>query len=296
MKHIKSLKNLIITSVLTGLSTLGYVAICRAQQALQSTQTVTGQIDSSTPPVMVDRNYRPGQTYTFEVLPSDRIEIAANRLEGSTIDIMLVVQPPDRSPFSPVDKDLNGGNTERVVIESASAGGTWKVFVVSYNNIPGRYQLSLVIKRDGVVVKPEEKKSAGIQYLERNNMKRTACSSPDVVAVIDFQGEVVCTNDWPKGEWSYNPSTNNLDRKTPADPYLATIQSWGVTPVNCNSSTNLVRITFDPNKIYCIAPEPDTPAGDYTYDAQTNTLNPVSSIYYSPETYSAPSDGGNGVW
>ena len=292
MKYIK-FQRIALTAALICATTAGFNSTVMAQQALESTKTITGRIDSSSNPVSVPgKGYRPGIQYTFEAVASDDIQITAMSEEGSTIDIVLIVYPPRQSPLAPIDRDLSGGQKEVFAQSSIGMGGTWKVSVVSYNDIPGNYNITLVIKRNGTVVQPQEKLSNADQVMKRLTLTSTACSSPAVVAVIDIGGETRCTRGWEPGEWVYNENTNRLTPKEPADPYIATINSWGATRVDCNAGTAVVRIAFEANKAYCIQPTSAVPAGNYTYDRTTGGIYPLNATPPTPGPVNIPPDEG----
>jgi len=84
--------------------------------------------------------------------------------------------------------------------------------------------------------------------------------------------------------------------KKSSDPYIALIDSWDATSINCNSSKNVVKITFEPNKVYCIQPTPEVQAGDYSYDHESeelvlmNAAEPLNTV--TPVINSEPIDDG----
>lgn len=284
MKYIK-FQRIALTAALIGATIAGFNSTVMAQEVLESTKTITGRIDSSSNPVAVPgKGYRPGRQYTFEAVAADDIQITAVSEEGSTIDIVLIVYPPRQSPLAPIDRDLSGGQQEVFAQRSIGIGGTWKVSVVSYNDKPGNYNITLVIKRNGVVVGPAEVLPYAEQVMKKLSLTSTACSTPDVVAVIDIRGEKRCTRGWNSGEWVYDENTNQLIAKQPADPYIAVINSWGATRVDCNTGRAVVRIAFEPNKAYCIQPTSAVPAGNYTYDRTTGEILPENAVFPTPTT------------
>ncbi|WP_026795719.1 MULTISPECIES: hypothetical protein [Planktothrix] len=303
MKYIKLFQGIVLAVAMIGATTAGLIGRVMAQQVLESSKTLSGRIDSSSNPVAVPgKGYHPGVQYTFEAVAADNIQITAIREEGSTVDIILVVYPPNQSPIGPIDLDLAGGQQEVFGKNSASSGGTWKVSVVSYNDKPGNYYITLVIKRNNTVVIPQEKLPYADEVMKKLNLTSTACSTPDVVAVIDIRGEKRCTRGWDSGEWVYDESINQLAAKQPADPYIAMINSWGATRVDCNAGTALVKIAFEANKVYCIVPTSEVQAGNYAYDQASGEIvpldappppsNPSPDYTPTPVTNPQPTDDG----
>lgn len=276
MKYIK-FQRIALTAALIG-ATAGFNSTVMAQQAtLESTKTITGRIDDSSAPVFISGQSRPGIEYTFEAVAGDDIKITAVSEQGSKIDIVLMVYPPNQSPIGPIDRDLDGNTKEVFDQNSTGTGGTWRLRVVSFNNQPGNYSITLLIKRNGTVVQPQQpqpKLSYADQVMKKHNLSSTICSTPDVVAIIDIGGETRCVSGVAPGEWVYNPEKDSITRKQPADPYIATINSWGATRVDCNAVTAVVRIAFEATKVYCIQPTSQVPAGNYTYDPTTGGIFP----------------------
>jgi hypothetical protein len=283
MKYIK-FQRIALTGALIGATIAGFNTPVMAQQALESTKTLTGRIDDSSPLVLISGKSRPGIEYTFQAVAGDDVQITAVTEQGSTINIELIVYPPNQPPIGPIDLDLNGGTKEVFLQNSIDTGGKWKVRVASIGDQPGNYSITLLVKRNGTVVGPTESVPYADQVMKKLSFISTACSSPDVVAVIDIGGETRCTTSWRAGEWVYNEEKNRLIPKQPADPYIATINSWGATRVDCNAGTAVVRIAFETDKVYCIVPSSGVPAGNYTYDRTTGEIFPLNAAPPTPPT------------
>ncbi|MEG4506342.1 hypothetical protein QUA81_22455 [Microcoleus sp. F6_B4] len=295
MKYIK-FQRIALTAALIGATLVGFNTPVMAQQALEPTKTITGRIDDSSAPVFISGKSRPGIEYTFQAVAGDDIQITAVSEQGSAIDIVLMVYPPNQAPIGPIDRDLNGGTKEVFLQNPIDTGGTWKVRVVSYNDKPGNYSITLLVKRNGSVVEPRESVPYADQAMKKLGFISTACSTPDVVAVIDIGGEKRCTTSWRAGEWVYNADKNELIPKQPADPYIATINSWGSTRVDCNAGTAVVRIAFEATKVYCIVPTSEVPAGNYSYDRTTGEIFPQNAApptpsYTPPAVNTQPDEG-----
>ncbi len=305
MKYIKFQK-IALTAALICATTAGFNSKVMAQQVqvLESTKTITGRIDSSSSLVPVPGGSAQGVKYTFEAQAGDYIEINATRDEGSSLLFQLVVYPPSGSPIK-IENPTPATIPEiRFLRYSIGVGGTWKVTVASApgNLLGGNYQISLLIKRNGNVVQPQQPQqelSYADQVMKKHGLNLTACSTPDVVAVIDIGGEKRCVSNWVggPGNWVYNRDKDDITRKEPADPYIATINSWGATRVDCNAVTAVVRIAFEANKAYCIQPTSEVPAGNYTYDRATGQIlrqNAVSPPpIYTPDPLNTPPDDGS---
>ncbi|MEG4090309.1 hypothetical protein [Microcoleus sp. Pol12B4] len=295
MKYIK-FQRIALTAALIGAITAGFNSTVMAQQALESTKTLTGRIDDSSPLFLILGKSHPGIEHTFQAVAGDNIQITAVSEQGSAIDIVLMVYPPNQAPIGPFNLNLNGGTKEVFSENSIDTGGKWKVRVVSNNDLPGNYSITLLVKRNGGVVEPQDKLSDADQLMKKLGLTSTACSSPAVVAVIDIGGEKRCTRGWDAGEWVYNAEKNELIPKNPADPYIATINSWGATRVDCNAGTAVVRIAFERDKVYCIVPSSEVPAGNYTYDRTTGEIFPLNAAPPTPSDtpgpVNTPPDGG----
>jgi hypothetical protein len=292
MKYIK-FQRIALTAALIGATIAGFNTPVMAQQVLESTKTLTGRIDDSSPLVLISGKSRPGIEYTFQAVAGDDVQITAVTEQGSTINIELIVYPPNQPPLT-----RNAGSTKEVFRQNPlETGGTWKVRVASIGDQPGNYSITLLIKRNGAVVGPTEPVPYADQVMKKLSFISTACSSPDVVAVIDIGGEKRCTTSWRAGEWVYNAEKNELIAKQPADPYIATINSWGATRVDCNAGTAVVRIAFEANKAYCIQPTSEVPAGNYTYDRTTGEILPQNAVspppIYTPRPVNTPPDDGS---
>ncbi len=97
MKYIK-FQRIALTAALIGATTAGFNSTVMAQQAtLESTKTITGRIDDSSAPVFISGQSRSGIEYTFQAVAGDDIKITAVSEQGSTIDIVLMVYPPNQS-------------------------------------------------------------------------------------------------------------------------------------------------------------------------------------------------------
>jgi hypothetical protein len=226
MKYIK-FQRIALTAALISATIAGFNSTVMAQEALESTKTISGRIDDSSPPVFISGKFRPGREYTFQAVAGDDIKITAARDQGSAIDIALMVYPPNQQPIEAKATNLNEGTKVVFLQNSIETGGTWKVRVFYKNDKPGNYSITLLIKRNGAVVQP-------------------------------------------------------------ADPYIATINSWGATRVDCNTGTAVVRIAFEANKAYCIQPTSAVPAGDYTYDRTTGAILPLNADPQTPSYTPGP--------
>jgi hypothetical protein len=251
-----------------------------AQQVLENGKTINGRIDSSSSPVGINGDYRPGNEYTFNTEVGTSIRIDAITDETSQMDVVLVVVPPNLPPIQ-LDQDLDAQRRETFLQGSAIVGGMWKVKVVSFNKKPGTYFLSLLIKRDGVFLKPEPNMSSGEQVMKKLNLPIVPCGSPDIAA-IQVGAETFCTTSYPKGHYIYNSATSSLDSAE-----VSQLKAWGLTVTSCGAQTASIIIS---GKELCIVPTLAVPAGKYTFDNSSNQLIPVSSpqTLQTPQTNQAP--------
>jgi hypothetical protein len=251
-----------------------------AQQVLENGKTISGRIDSSSSPVGINGDYRPGNEYMFNTEVGTSIKIDAITDETSQMDVVLVVIPPNLPPIQ-LDQDLDAKSRETFLQGSATVSGTWKVRVVSFNRKPGTYSLSLLIKRDGVTLKPEPNMSSGEQIIKKLNLPIVPCGSPDIAA-IQVGAETFCTTSYPKGQYVYNSATNSLESTE-----VSQLKAWGLTVTPCGAQTAFIIIS---GKELCIVPTLAVPAGKYTFDSTSNQLIPVSSAQtlQTPQTNQPP--------
>jgi hypothetical protein len=262
----RKLISLISLSTCLGLNQFICQGNAQAQQVLENAKTVNGRIDSGSPPVGVNGGFRPGVEYTFNVEVGQEIKIDAITDEGSDMDAVLVVVPPSLPPIQ-LDQDLDGKRRETYHTSSAAVGGMWKVRVVSFNNKPGTYILSLLLKRDGLTVTPTQQLSPGQSIMKSMNLPIVPCGSPDI-ASIQINAETFCTSSYPKGRYVYNAATNALESAE-----ISQLKSWGLSVIPC--SLGAAYITLN-NQELCVSPTLAVPAGKYTYNPSSNSLEAVS--------------------
>lgn len=251
---------------MSGLSLLNINKAAQAQQVLESTKTVSGRIDSSSAPVGVDGNFRPGVEYSFSAQAGDEVRIDAVRDETTSMDIVMVVIPPNSSPIK-LDSDLDGFRRETYRSSGVTTGGTWKVRIVSFDRKPGTFQLSLVIKRDGVTLTPQQPVDPADQIMKDLGLKSVVCGSSEL-AIIKIGDQTRCTTGYPKGQYVYNSAAKRLDILD--SPGVALVKEWGLTISSCN--TRAVRIRINSEEI-CVNPGFDLISGGrYTYDARADEL------------------------
>jgi len=142
MKYIK-FQRIALTAALIGATIAGFNSTVMAQQALESTKTITGRIDDSSPSVFISGTSRPGIEYTFQAVAGDDIKITAVSEQGSAIDIALMVYPPNQSPLALINANTTGN--EVFAQNSIDTGGTWKVRVIYQDDKPGNYSITLLI-------------------------------------------------------------------------------------------------------------------------------------------------------
>jgi hypothetical protein len=283
-KKLPRISSAIAAVAVSSIAISSLVVPVKAQQVLEPSQTISGRVDSTSVPVVIKNGQiRPGVEYNFTARVGDEVNVTAIKEEGSGIDVILVVIPPSQEPIQ-LDQDLDGGRRETFFQNPITSGGNWRVRVVSFNNQPGGYQISLLIKRNGIVVVPETPLSIADRVMKDSGLISVPCGSPDL-AVIKIGAETRCTTGYPKGVYVYDFTTNTLKAEQAADPNLAMLQSWGLTTTTCSNSA--VSILID-GKQYCTNPANWLSAGYYIYDRAVDRLDPIAI-----PAVNRPQTGGN---
>jgi hypothetical protein len=153
----KIFKTLVTTVAMTGIAIANSNNAVRSQDTMLSSDDVAASISSSSNPIddpFFTRRLRPGAVYTFDVQQGDEIAFFATPASGSQMNLQLVVLPPDGESF-PVNNSSGVIQPEGFQISSADTTGKWTVNLFSFNNQPGDVQISLLIRRDGQVIRKE---------------------------------------------------------------------------------------------------------------------------------------------
>jgi hypothetical protein len=153
----KIFKTFVTTVAMTGIAIATSDSILRAQDTMLSSDDASQSISSSSNPIedpFFARRLRPGAIYTFDAQAGDEIAFFATPTAGSEMNLQLVVVPPDGESF-PINNSSSVLDPEGFQVSSAKTAGKWTVNMFSFNNQPGEFQISLLIRRDGQVIRKE---------------------------------------------------------------------------------------------------------------------------------------------
>lgn len=87
---------------------------------------------------------------------------------------------------------------------------------------------------------------------------------------------------------TYTPDPSQTADLSASDPNIALLKKWELTPVACNSGSEVVTIIMS-RRQYCITPHPDLTAKRYQYNQATGNLKALAD---SPRPTSSRSRGG----
>jgi hypothetical protein len=153
----KIFQTFVTTVAITGIAIAHFDGAVRAQETMLSSDDVSKSISSSSNPIedpFFARRLRPGEIYTFEAQQGDEIEFFATPAAGSEMNLQLVVMPPDGESF-PINNSSGVLDPEGFQVSSVKTAGQWTVNLFSFNNQPGEFQINLLIRRDGQVIRKE---------------------------------------------------------------------------------------------------------------------------------------------
>ncbi|MEQ9624279.1 hypothetical protein [Coleofasciculus chthonoplastes] len=252
--------------------------------------------------------------YRNDLIPNAPMETAAgeeyrfNAQQGDTVRIN--VKPEDSSSLSPIlvlsssqtgNQVLYNDKTNLLVYQ-VPMSGEYKLLVLGRNNTRGRYTVSISGITPGLIADnpsnqtPDERK----QLLQNDFGLRVLENCPSAtgsLVVVSFpesdQTYTYCANPnrfLQTGQYTYDASTETLKPGRPGtqtasnqttDPRQEKLEDeYGLNVLNtCPPATNsLVVISYPEDGQtyrYCADPNRVFPAGNYTYNASTQSLNPV---------------------
>jgi hypothetical protein len=139
-----------------------------------------------------------------------------------------------------------------------------------------------------------------IQNNQRDGVVLIHDALPDLGTSNNPGGNVIANN----GRYNFHNATKNntmfdvTTTETPdpsqtadlssGDPNIALLKKWELTPVTCNSGSEVVTIIMS-RRQYCITPHPDLTAKRYQYNQATGNLKALAD---SPRPTSSRSRGG----
>ncbi|GCL44188.1 DUF1565 domain-containing protein [Dolichospermum planctonicum] len=161
----------------------------------------------------------------------------------------------------------------------------------------------IIQNKDGIVIsesaKPLVRKNT-IQNNKRDGIVLIHDALPDLGTSNNPGGNVIANN----GRYNFHNATKNntmfdvTTTETPdssqtadlsaGDPNIALLKKWELTPMDCNSGSEVVTIIMSRRR-YCITPHPDLTAKRYQYNQATGNLKALADSPTS--TSSRPGEG-----
>jgi parallel beta-helix repeat protein len=161
----------------------------------------------------------------------------------------------------------------------------------------------IVQNKDGIVIsesaKPLVRKNT-IQNNKRDGIVLIHDALPDLGTSNNPGGNVIANN----GRYNFHNATKNntmfdvTTTETPdtsqtadlsaGDPNIALLKKWELTPMDCNSGSEVITIIMSRRR-YCITPHPDLTAKRYQYNQATGNLKALAD---SPRSTSSRPGGG----
>ena len=161
----------------------------------------------------------------------------------------------------------------------------------------------IVQNKDGIVIsesaKPLVRKNT-IQNNKRDGIVLIHEALPDLGTSDNPGGNVIANN----GRYNFHNATKNntmfdvTTTETPdtsqtadlsaGDPNIALLKKWELTPMDCNSGSEVITIIMSRRR-YCITPHPDLTAKRYQYNQATGNLKALAD---SPRSTSSRPGGG----
>jgi parallel beta-helix repeat protein len=174
---------------------------------------------------------------------------------------------------------------------------------IGHTSTPSLTENQIVQNKDGIVIsesaKPLVRKNT-IQNNIRDGVVLIHEALPDLGTSNNPGGNVIANN----GRYNFHNATKNntmfdvttTDTPDPSqtadlsagDPNIALLKKWELTPVACDSGSEIVTIIMS-RRQYCITPHPDLTAKRYQYNQATGNLKALAD---SPRPTSSRSRGG----
>lgn len=162
--------------------------------------------------------------------------------------------------------------------------------VIGNTSTPSLTENQIVQNKDGIVIsesaKPLVRKNT-IQNNQRDGVVLIHDALPDLGTSNNPGGNIIANN----GRYNFHNATKNntmfdvTTTETPdpsqtadlssGDPNIALLKKWELTPVTCNSGSEVVTIIMS-RRQYCITPHPDLTAKRYQYNQATGNLKALA--------------------
>jgi len=170
--------------------------------------------------------------------------------------------------------------------------------VIGNTSTPSLTENQIVQNKDGIVIsesaKPLVRKNT-IQNNQRDGVVLIHDALPDLGTSNNPGGNVIANN----GRYNFHNATKNntmfdvTTTETPdpsqnadlssGDPNIALLKKWELTPIACNSGSEVVTIIIS-RRQYCITPHPDLTAKRYQYNQSTGNLKALAEDSPTPNS------------
>lgn len=214
-----------------------------------------------------------GDEYTFNAQSGQTIKASVSVEDGSSLTPVLILISSQTG--NQVAYDDKNNSLEYQVATS----GEYRLLVLGQNNSKGRYTLSV----SGLEQGAEVSQADGIMK-DVLKLNEIGCGVPNV-AKITIGTEERCTRDLDAGQYTYDQSSRSIklasaSGQTSTDERRQLLQNQYGLKVLDNCPTNKSSVTVvsfpesDQTYTYCATPNRVFPAGKYTYNTNTNSLDP----------------------
>ncbi|MEQ8381945.1 MAG: hypothetical protein RH949_06205 [Coleofasciculus sp. A1-SPW-01] len=281
-----------------------------AATMLDNNDSVRGFIQTNSPTFRYRNDLIPnapletagGEEYRFNAQQGDTVRINVKPEEGSTLSPILVLSS------SQTGNQVVYNDKTNLLVYQVPISGEYKLLVLGDNNTRGRYTVSLSGITPGVIVNnPSNQPSASNQTPDKRKqllrddfglrVLENCPAATGSLVVVSFpesdQTYTYCANPnrfLEAGQYTYDMSTETLKPGRPGtqtaanqttDPRQEKLEDeYGLNVLDtCPPATSsLVVISYPEggqSYRYCADPNRVFPAGEYTYNASTQSLEPV---------------------
>lgn len=275
-----------------------------AATKLNNNDSVSGFIQTNAPSFRYRNDLLPnapletaaGEEYLFNAQQGDTVRITVKPEEGSTLSPILVLSS------SQTGNQVAYNDKTNLLVYQVPISGEYKLLVLGRNNTRGRYTVSLSGITPGIIVNNSSNQTTDKrkQLLQNDYGLRVLDNCPAAtgsLVVVSFpesdQTYTYCANPnrfLEAGQYTYDMSTETLKPGRPGtqtaanqttDPRQEKLEDeYGLNVLDtCPPATSsLVVISYPEGGQtyrYCADPNRVFPAGNYTYNASTQSLEPV---------------------
>ncbi|MEQ9672647.1 hypothetical protein [Coleofasciculus sp. G2-EDA-02] len=287
-----------------------FIDTAAAATKLNNNDNVSGFIQTNAPSFRYRNDLLPnapmetaaGEEYLFNAQQGDTVRINVKPEEGSTLSPILVLSS------SQTGNQVAYNDKTNLLVYQVPISGEYKLLVLGRNNTRGRYTVSLSGITPGTIANnPSNQPSSSNQTTDKRKqllqddyglrVLENCPAATGSLVVVSFpesnQTYTYCANPnrfLQAGQYTYDASTETLKPGRPGtqsaanqttDPRQEKLEDdYGLNILStCPSSTSsLVVISYPEGGQtyrYCADPNRVFPAGEYTYNARTSSLEPV---------------------